>query len=166
MKTQCKKKSAFRIRSVLLKKTGKMSKKWGLILMKGNLKLSKEITGSGSTWDSGKSKASHCIVTDKILFFKIEHKRMRQRALCNPWTEVLKYRKEGPTFFPEELWGGQLRIHPSQFLQFLVLFHMSAWNTGMCCVFWQGVILLLEATRLDFPIINSCDSFSPLVFIL
>lgn len=67
------------LHSVLLKKTGKMSKKWGLILMKGNLKLSKEITGSESSCDSDKTKASHSIVMDKI-----EHKRPRQRALCNP----------------------------------------------------------------------------------
>lgn len=40
--------------------------------MKGNLKLSKEIAGSASAWDSDKSKVSHSIVMDKILFFKIE----------------------------------------------------------------------------------------------
>lgn len=55
--------------------------------MKGNLRLSKEVTGSGSIWDSDKRKPSRSIVTDKILFFKIEHKRL-DRELYEPRTEV------------------------------------------------------------------------------
>lgn len=45
--------------------------------MKGNLLLSKEIAGSGSTWASKRSKALHYIMMDKILFFKKQPKHTK-----------------------------------------------------------------------------------------
>jgi hypothetical protein len=46
--------------------------------MKGNLQLSKEIAGSGCTQDSKKSRASHFIMMDKVLFFKKLHQHTKE----------------------------------------------------------------------------------------
>jgi hypothetical protein len=135
--------------------------------MKGNLKLSKEIAGSGSTWDSDKSKVSHSLVMDKILFLMSSYKRLRGRKHCTTQKRNLKSGEEGPTLFPENFGGGWLRTRLSpQFLRFLLPFHTNAWNTGTSCISWQGVILLLKATGSDFPMMSSYDIFSPLVFTL